>query len=162
MPDMEEMYEMYRDRVYGFLFRLCRHHDLAEEMTQETFYQAARRWKKYRGEASVATWLCAIAKRLYYTELRKRKDIPSELLAPEETNDFSEALADKDMAMAAQKALHQLPEPYREVFTLRTFCDMSHQQIGELFQKSDSWARVTYHRARMMLTEALKGSELHE
>ena len=64
--------------------------------------------------------------------------------------------------MAAQRALHRLPEPYREVFTLRTFCDLSHQQIGELFQKSGSWSRVAYHRARLMLVEALKGENEHE
>ncbi len=162
MPDMQGLYEMYRDQVYGFLFRLCHHRDLAEELTQETFLQAIKQWKHFRGEANVATWLCAIAKRLYYTELRKRKDIPAALFPTEETDDFSEALADKDMAMTAQKALHRLPEPYREVFTLRTFCDISHQQIGELFGKSDAWARVTYHRARMMLTEALKGDTEHE
>ena len=162
MRPLTDAYELYRSTVFGFLFRLCRNRDLSEELTQETFYQAARQWKDYRGEAGVATWLCAIAKRLYYGELRGRREVPPQLLAGEEAPDFSEAFADRDLAMTAQKALHRLPEPYREVFTLRTFCEMSHQQIGALFEKSDSWARVTYHRARMMLAEALKGEMEHE
>ena len=52
--------------------------------------------------------------------------------------------------------LHSLEEPYREVFTLRTFCDLSHTQIAELFRKSESWSRVTYYRARRMIQDAME------
>lgn len=157
MPDVKEAYQLYRDTVYGFIYRMSRNHDLAEELTQETFYQAVKQWHKYRGESSVSTWLCAIAKRLYFSELRKRKDIPPSLLTEDGQASMDEAFVDKDLAMSAQIKLHAMPEPYREVFMLKTFCNMSHEQIGMLFEKSASWARVTYHRARMMLIEAMKG-----
>lgn len=160
MRELTDAYSLYCGTVYGYLFRLCGNRDLADELTQETFFQAARQWKSFRGEAGVATWLCAISKRLYYSELRARRNAPTLLPDAGEKAaeaDLSEAFVDRDLAMRAQQALHGLPEPYREVFTLRTFCEMNHQQIGLLFQKSDTWARVTYHRARMMLAQNLKG-----
>ena len=58
--------------------------------------------------------------------------------------------------MHAHRVLHTLEEPFREVFTLRTFCDLSHSQIAELFGKSESWSRVTYFRARQMLQKAIR------
>ena len=76
--------------------------------------------------------------------------------------DISDALADSDRMMAAHRLVHRLPEPMREVFTLRTFGDLSHQQIGSLFGKSDSWARVTYYRARQMLQQMAKEEKLND
>lgn len=162
MPEAHEIYEQYRELIYLFLYRLCHNHYLAEELTQDTFYQAMRQWKDYRGEASISSWLCAIAKRRYYSVMRKQTALPLEEAPEIAVPDFTEALSDRDMAMTAQRMLHQLPEPYREVFTLRTFCDLSHGQIAELFGKSDSWARVTYYRARAMLAEVMKGAEKNE
>ena len=162
MPEANEIYEQYRDLVYLFLHRLCRNLDLAEELTQDTFYEAVRQWKDYRKEASISSWLCAIAKRRYYSAMRKQTVLPLEDAPGIAAMDFTDVLSDHDMAMTAQRMLHQLSEPYREVFTLRTFCDLSHGQIGDLFGKSDSWARVTYYRAKVMLTEFMKGAEENE
>ena len=88
--------------------------------------------------------------------MRQPQTLPLEEAEKVRGPDIAEALVASDRQMAAQKLLHRLPEPYREVFTLRTFCDLSHAQIGELFEKSDAWARVTYFRARQMLQEAMK------
>ena len=107
------------------------------------------------------TWLCSIARHLYIDVLRKRKPVdslPEEVPSPD---DFAENLVRKDQAMIAHRYLHSLEEPYREVFTLRTFCDLSHPQIAELFKKSEAWSRVTYYRARCMLQEAMKENQ-HE
>jgi len=155
----EEVYRQYRDMIYRYLYRLCRSETLAEELTQETFYQALKSWHKFKENSSISTYLCAIAKRLYWSVLRK-KDFPvAEEKQEAAQSDFVELLIRHDRAMAAHHLLHALKEPYREVFTLRTFCDMSHAEIGELFHKSESWARVTYYRARQMLQEALKEEE---
>ena len=58
VPDSETVYLQYRDMVYGYLFRLCQSHCLAEELTQETFYQALKRWNGFRGKSDIGTWLC--------------------------------------------------------------------------------------------------------
>ena len=107
----------------------------------------------------MSTWLCGIAKHLYYDSLRRRKPvgpIPEDLPAP---GDFTEQIVRRDQAMTAHRRLHTLEEPYREVFTLKTFCDLSHAQIAELFGKSEAWSRVTYYRARGMLRETVKENE---
>lgn len=159
MKDFGAVYGEYWDMVYGFLYRMCRNESLAEELTQETFYQAMRSWERFRGDSSVSTWLCAIAKRLYYASLRKAPDLPIEEVPKDAAPDIAESLLEGDRQMTALRMLHQLPEPYREIFTLRTFCDLSHGQIGELFGKSDNWARVTYYRARQMLIQAIKEAD---
>ena len=159
MKSFGAVYQEHWDLVYNFLYRMCRNESLAEELTQETFFQAMQSWERFRGDSSVATWLCGIAKRLYYTSLRKATDLPLEDVPKDTAPDIAETLLAGDRQMTVQHILHQLPEPYREIFTLRTFCDLSHGKIGELFHKSDNWARVTYYRARMMLIQAIEEAE---
>ena len=158
---MEELYDRYSGMVKAYLTRLSGSSELAEELTQETFYQAVRSIDRFDGRCSASTWLCGIAKHLYIDAVRRRK--PTEPL-PEDIpsgEDFAEKIVRKDQAMIAHRYLHSLEEPYREVFTLRTFCDLSHTQIAELFKKSASWSRVTYYRARQMLREAMEENQ-HE
>lgn len=154
--DMDSIYREYSGAVTAYLMRLCGDEDLAHELTQETFYQAIRSIHRFDGKSSVCTWLCSIARHLYYDLLRKRK--PEEPL-PENlpsTDDFTEQISRRDQAMIAHRMLHLLAEPYREVFTLRTFCDLNHAKIAKLFGKSASWSRVTYYRARQMLRDAME------
>ena len=158
MDEFGELYTEYGDMIHAFLMRLSGNPDLADELTQETFYQALKGWKRYRGEASISTWLCGIAKRLYWSALRKTPPVSLRPDAEPSVPDFTEQLIHADRAMTAQRMLHALGEPYREVFTLRTFCDLSHAQIGELFGKSETWARVTYYRARQKLADGMKES----
>ena len=159
MLDAEAVYEQNRDLVYGYLFGLCRDSELAQELTQETFFQALKKLGQFRGESSVGTWLCAIARNQYYLALRKPKAASLEETPEPQTPDFADYIANHSLAMSAYKVLHRLEEPYREVFTLRTFCDLSHRDIAELFGKSESWARVTYYRAKQMLAAELKGED---
>ena len=156
MADLEQIYRQNADIVYRFLIAKTGSLELAEELTQETFYQAVRSIDRFDGRCSASTWLCGIAKHLYIDAVRRRK--PTEPL-PEDIpsgEDFAEKIVRKDQAMIAHRYLHSLEEPYREVFTLRTFCDLNHTQIAELFKKSESWSRVTYYRARQMLREAME------
>lgn len=158
MNDLEQAYLQYRDMVFRFLLRLSGSEQLSEELTQETFYRVAVGKNAFRGEASPSTYLCGIAKNLYYTSLRRPRDLPLEELS-DTRPDFADALVERDRAMVAQRLLHRLPDPYKEVFTLRTYCDLSHRDIGALFEKSEVWSRVTYHRARGMLQSALEEEE---
>lgn len=154
--DLDEIYQQYSGTVTAYLTRLSGSPELAEELMQETFCRAVKNIDRFDGRSSVYTWLCGIAKHLYFDSLRRRKPtepLPEEISVPD---DFAENLVQKDQAMIAHRYLHSLEEPYREVFTLRTFCDLSHPQIAELFKKSEAWSRVTYYRARQMLREAME------
>ncbi len=159
MPDAEAVYGQYRDMVYGYLFKMCQNHDLAEELTQETFYQALKHWHGFKGKSNIGTWLCSIARNQYYQLIRKTREQPVRETDLEADPDFSDSIVNRGMAIEAYKALHRLSDPYREVFSLRTFSDLSYREIAEVFGKTESWARVTCYRAKQMLQEALKGAE---
>ena len=129
---------------------------LAEELTQETFYRAFARQKEFRGESDEVTWLCAIAKNLFTDEKRRQGrqgDIPEDL--PDHAKSVAKAVEDRDSSFRIHLALHGLEEPYREVFELRVFGELSFKEIGTIFGKTENWARVTYHRARIKLQERM-------
>jgi RNA polymerase sigma-70 factor (ECF subfamily) len=159
--DLEQLYTAYFLQVYSFLVALTRDKALAEELTQETFFRAANHQDQFRREGNEFTWLCAIAKRLYYDELRRGKKFSPQAPAEElpHPDSLEEALSDQDMAYQIHVQLHQLEEPYKEVFQLRIFGELSFQKIGALFEKSENWARVTYHRAKLKLQERMRNHE---
>lgn len=152
----EKLYEAYYMRVYSYAMTLSGDRNTAEELTQETFYRAFSRLKSFRGESDPFTWLCAIAKNLFMDEKRRQsrlETIPEDAAAPEES--LEQSAADRDASFRIHKALHTLEEPYREVFELRVFGELSFRQIGSIFAKTENWARVTYHRARIKLRERM-------
>lgn len=151
--------EEYR-KVHAFLLRLTGEEGLADELTQETFYQALRRWKDFRGQCAPSTWLCGIGKRLYYTWCRRPPPVPVDRSGQE--RDFTDPLTDREQRMTVHRLLHNLPEPYREVVTLRTFGDLSHEEIGALFGKTATWARTIYYRGRQQLNHMMKEEERDE
>ena len=148
----EKLYETYYMRVFSFVMTLAADRTQAEEITQETFYRALSRAGSFRGEADEATWLCAIAKNLFYdANRREKRHEPFPEDTPDPGGDMEQAAADKDSSFRIHLALHALEEPYREVFELRVFGELSFREIGLIFGKTENWARVTYHRAKLKL-----------
>lgn len=154
----DDIYRQYFDPVYRYVLSLSGDAQIAEEITQETFFKAMRSLDRFRGECSVKSWLCTIAKNIRISEMRKKKaqpmeeaaDIPDPSLSPEES------MMRQDEYLRIHRLLHRLEEPYREVFTLRTLGQLSFRDIGELFGKSENWACVVYHRARARLKKEMK------
>ncbi len=157
MKEFDRVYTEYFDTVYGFVLRMCRDPGLSEEVTQEAFFKALRNLSSFRGEdeKSLRAWLCEIAKNTYYSLLEKRRrrgDLPREAPDP---FDMEGRFADKETALQIHRVLHTLPEPYREVFWLRALGELPFSEIAALFGKTESWARVTYHRAKLKIKEEL-------
>lgn len=151
MPDIDAVYREYFTDVYKYLISLCRDPALAEELTQETFFKALKSLDSFKGDCSLYAWLCQIAKNLYFTHHKKQKrPLP---VITEETEDIESTFINTDDARKLHRILHHLEEPYKEVFTLRTFGELPFAQIGELFGKTESWSRVTYHRAKLKIRE---------
>ena len=155
--DFEQVYSEYFPRVYRYLLSLCSDPSLAEELAQDTFFRAIEHSDTFRGECRLSVWLCQIAKNCWLSHVRKEKrkvsyDDAGEAADP---GNMEESLAKKDNAFQIHKRLHALPEPYREVFSLRIFAELSFAQIGGLFGKTEGWARVTYYRAKQKLREDL-------
>ena len=156
MTDFEAVYQAYFRDVYRYALALCRDAALAEEITQETFFKALEHMDQFDGKSKRSVWLCSIARNTYYSMLRKEKYIQKEPTAVLPGGvDPEQRLLNREQAATAHRLLHSLPEPYREVFSLRTFAQLSFKQIAQLFGKTESWARVTYHRARLKIKEEL-------
>lgn len=157
MTDFEQVYTQYFGGVYQYLMSLCRSEALAQELTQETFFKAMRQIEGFKGECKLYVWLCQIAKNTYFSYLRKEKRCEALEEVPEQADEagLEEAVVQSDTAFSVHRALHAMPEPNKEVLTLRIFGELSFAQIGELFGRTESWARVTYHRGKIKLKETL-------
>jgi len=158
VTDFQEVYDLYFRDVYRYALSLCRNESAAEEITQETFYKALAKLDSFDGKCKVTVWLCQIAKNTYISMCRKNKhlDPNADTALLQSRGSLEESFFDQETAFAIHKVLHSLEEPYKEVFSLRTFGELSFKQIAELFDKTESWARVTYHRARLKIKEELK------
>ena len=155
--EFETIYLKYSKDVYTFLFSLSRNEHVAEELTQETFYKAFKNINQFKGTCKMSVWLCQIAKNSFFTYYKKQKKYGYEIDAevPDYTN-FEEQLIDKEMTSNIYQQLDSLNEPYKEVFVLHLFGEMSFIEISQMSGKSESWARVTYHRAKIKIQESLK------
>lgn len=153
--DTEKLYATYFMHVYSYVMTLVRDSHIAEEITQDTFFKAMRTEATYRGESGEITWLCAIAKNNCIDYARKQKKTAEITQEITDDYDFGSALEDKETTFSIHLALHHLEEPYKEVFQLRIFGELSFRDIGRIFQKTESWARVTFHRARLKIQERM-------
>lgn len=158
--NFEDMYQRFFKDVYLFVFSISKDQQIAEDITQETFFKALKEIKHFRGDCSVKSWLCQIAKNLYISQTRKRSTVSLEEMdsVPNQAagiNIEKEYIQKEDM-LSVYKVLHLLNEPYKEIFLLRTLGDLSFKEIADIFHKTESWARVSYHRARLKIQESLE------
>lgn len=158
--DYEKLYEAYYMQVYSYALSLAKNRVDAEDIAQTAFYKAMTTESKFRGESGELTWLCSIARNAFIDRKRRESKEGTEPLPDNELpSDFhvemENALADRDDAFRIHTVLHALPEPYKEVFTLRVFGELPYDRIGKLFGKSENWARVTYHRAKLKIIEGM-------
>lgn len=158
MTDFGEIYKEYFSDVYKYVLTLCRNEAIAEEVTQETFFKAMRHMDQFNGSCKLYVWLCQIAKNTYFSLSKKRKRMVPDIDADftDITSDLERDYLDKEAARRLHVLIHNLNEPYKEVFTLRVFGELPFLQIGKLFGKTDSWARLIFYRAKKQLQEAIK------
>jgi len=156
LTDFKVIYELYFKDVYRFIFAMCRDEHIAEEITQETFYKALKNIDSFQGNCKLNVWLCQIAKNTFYSHHVKQNKLKGIALEAVEPHSQDQMYILKEEALHIHKVLHVMNEPYKEVFTLRIFGELSLTEISELFGKSESWARVTFYRAKQMLQKKLK------
>lgn len=154
--DFDKLYSEYFQDVYKFMLRLSSDPELSEDITQETFIKAIKNIKKFKGDCKVSVWLCQIAKNIYFTYVNKHSKIKT--VPIEEANELAgeQDFTSRASLLEIHRVLHNLPEPYKEVFTLKTFGELTLAEISQLFGKGESWARVTYLRARQKLQQMLR------
>ena len=159
MKEFDAIFKEFTPIVYHFLLSLCGNENLAEELTAETFYQAYLHIGQFRGDCKIKTWLCQIAKNTLIKEQKRRSRFvsPDVLENTVDNTNIFEALANREQALQIHKHLHTLKEPYREVFMVRVFGDLGFKEIAGICGKSESWAKVTFYRAKNKLIEAMEG-----
>lgn len=159
--DFDEIYRLYARYIYRYILSLSSSKDIAEELTDETFCRAVKNINRYKKEYPLPVWLKAIAKNLYTDCLRKksRTDVTLCELDCADSTDTEILIEDKEQAMSIHKALHTLEEPYKEVFSLRIFGELSYKEIGSIFSMTDGWARTVFFRAKEKIINKLKEQE---
>lgn len=159
--EFEKIYSTYFNDVFRYIRRLSNNEHIAEEITADTFFKAMHSIDSFRGDCDIRVWLCQIAKNSYLSYLKKSGRIDNiediELLNVPDSNEIvEEQLVKNEEVIQIQKILHDIPEPYKEVFMWRVFAELSFKQIGQIFNKSENWACVTYHRARNKIKERME------
>lgn len=159
--EFDIIYQTYFKSVYQYIRQLSGSEHISEEITSDTFFKAMKSIKDFRGECDMRVWLCQIAKNTYYSYLKKSEKVTSvdeaELLNMAAPDVFVEdGIGIQEETQQIWKILHELPDPYKEVFMWRVFGELSFKAIGELYDKTDNWACVTYHRARKMIQHRLE------
>lgn len=170
MKSFEELYVTYHNDVYRFLLKLCAYNqNLAEELTQETFYHAYLGITKFRADSSIKTWLFQIAKNRYFLFLRKNKNTQDislnrliEDLIDEPSVHTEDILFEKKLISDALDIIFNFPEKMKNVFLGRIYLDMSYAKIAEMYSISESSAKVLFHRAKLLLRKKLKGDYNYE
>lgn len=179
MISLEQVYKEYSDMIYRWLLARTADPDVAEEITQETFYQAVLHADAYDHSCKVSTWLCSIASnklKEYYRKNPPKEDLDTVFAegaegsggaanargpadSPPAARSAEDQVLDSSRKMELYRAIHSLPEPSREVVQLRAFSDLSFKEIGDIFGKTETWARVTFYRAKTALRKELTENE---
>lgn len=159
--EFDQIYSTYFKPVYLYVMQLSGSEHIAEEITSETFFKAINSMDSFRGDCDMRVWLCQIAKNTYFSYLKKNKKVLSidesdlqNVVDPDACIDVQ--IGEQEEARLIRKILHDMSDPYKEVFMWRVFGELSFKEIADLYGKTDNWACVTYHRARKMIQNRLE------
>lgn len=166
--ELDGLYQEYARMIYHFIYLKCHDRDLAEDIVQTTFLKAIMQIDSFHGQCRISTWLCQIARNEYLNYCRKHNRQQSYDAYLENNGECPaggeacchdtvlEKMIQHEQADSIRRILHTLKEPYREVFMLRVYGEYSFEAIAAAFQRSATWARVTYYRAKEKIKEGLK------
>lgn len=157
MATFQKVYEEYAQPVYRFLLSLTGNDDFAEELLAETFYQAFRHIDKFEGRCNLYTWLCQIGKNAWIKECHRNKRYSEnsldDLVIHDNQPSLEETVINKEIYRKVLKALQNLEKPYRDVFILHAIGEVKLKEIAVIYEKTESWARVTYFRAKQQIAQ---------
>lgn len=159
--EFEKIYAKYYQSIYRYLLSITKNSNIAEEITQETFYKALKNIKNYNSKYEMFTWLCNIAKNTYYSSYKKNKRYEKfDNDTMDNENSIINKIIDSETNEELLKIVHNLGDPFKEVFTLRVYGELSFKQIGNIFNRTESWARVTFYRSKIKIKENLDEKRL--
>lgn len=156
-----ELYHLYAKQMYNVCMRIVNHVGEAEDILQESFVEAFRRMREFRGEATFGSWLKRIVVNRSINSLRKKR-----LVLFEHTSAFEHIADEEDIpdeanltALKLMQLVSELPDGYRLVLTLYLFEDYKHSEIATLLNITESTSKSQYNRAKARIREQLKNME---
>lgn len=160
--EFDEIYRLYADDIYRFLLKLTQNEAISQDILQETMLKAIISADTFKENCSIKTWLCTIAKNEYYNYLKRsdNKNLALDEDLQSHENTLDNYFSDRMQALELHSVLHNLEEPYKEIFTLRVFAELKFNEIGKIFGKSENWARVTFFRAKEKIIGILEKEDL--
>ncbi|MBH0191848.1 MAG: RNA polymerase sigma factor, partial [Nitrospira sp.] len=163
---------------YRYASRLCGETEAAKDLVQETFLNAYRGFKNFRGDAQISTWLYTIASRACLRMRRRRKGAPERELSLDEfipTSDGEfrlqipveglnpeDALQNKQLREALDTAIGKLPKKYKMALVLRDMEGLSAKEVGAIMGLSERAVKSRLHRARLFVRRELSARGLAE
>lgn len=167
MKGIKEIYEAYERYIFKYLYGLTLNFHLAEELTQETFFQVVKSIHRFRGDSHVSTWIYKIARNVYSQYCRKNTattiSIDENIFDIPDSNGPEEKFERKENNKLITDTLMQLSEKQREVLWLRDWQVLSYDEIAIITGHSVSWVKVNIHRARLAFKRIYcKGGTLSE
>lgn len=161
MDNFEDIYDLYVKNVFKFLLKLTKDYYLSEELTQETFVRAFTNLDNFQGRSSLSVWLCQISKNLYFDFIKSKKNIDYlKTLSVYNASDLEENIVQKDTLNNIIELVMKLPEMYKNVFYDKIYLELNYKELSIKYGRSESWARVTFYRAKCMLYKRIKEENL--
>ncbi|HXX74940.1 MAG TPA: RNA polymerase sigma factor [Nitrospiraceae bacterium] len=174
----DRIYRDHVDLIYRYANRLCGEVEAAKDLVQETFLNAYRGFKDFRGDAQISTWLYTIASRACLRMRRKKKGEPERELSldefvPTSEGEFrlqipvdgltpEEALQNKELRQALDQAIGKLPRKYRMVLVLRDMEGLSAKEVGTVMGLNERAVKSRLHRARLFVRRELSARGIPE
>lgn len=156
MENIDEIYERYANLIKNYIFSITENEELAEEIMQETFIVAINQIGKFRGECEISVWLRSIAKKILYKETKKNNSknmVPIDELELKDSKNIEEDYIRNNHKLKIYEALQKLDDNTREVMYLRITGELTFKEIGQILNKSENWARVTFFRGKQKLNK---------
>ena len=165
-----EIVHLYKDKIYGMVFRMVKNKVEAEDLTQETFIKAFNSLATFNSEYAFSTWLYKIAANNCIDHFRKKRlktlpiDKPVQIRDNEVQREFPDQseqepdnkLLNKERNTLIQEAIDALPPKYRKAILLRHTKDKSYEEIAEELNLPLGTVKVRIFRAREMLKKLLR------
>jgi RNA polymerase sigma-70 factor (ECF subfamily) len=157
-------YNEYHQRIFHYIVGMVRHTAEAEDLTQETFIRAYRRFGSLQDEGARTAWLYRIATNVTLDHLRqhaRRSPMESETdldqvdVAEPNAPSLQQTLERNEMSACVQRYLNHLPDNYRVVILLHDMHDLTSPEIAQLLGESLANVKIRLHRARLRLRLAL-------
>ena len=159
MDRLQQLYLELQPKLFMYFYVRTANKQIAEDLAQDVFYEASKTLHRYRGDASLSSWLYSIANNLLKKHYRSKKYEHALFEKLHQSEQFAESAEQQALhraeLLALHEAIHELDELSKELILLRIYSELSFKEIGDVIGKSENYARVQFHRLKLKL----KGKE---